>query len=161
MTSVKDKEVTSPDLSTRPWRVTVERDMAAPPSVLYLALTEQIEQWFARPGSILMRPLVNEPFFFETLHENTRQPHYGRFLRLEKNSLVELTWVTGPLGTRGAETIVTVELAPRGTGTHLRLTHRGFPDEESRDTHADAWPLVLDVLDKAFASEKRQQGKAA
>ncbi len=156
-----DIDVTRPDLSARPWQLIVERDMAAPPSVLYLAWTEQIDQWFARPGSILMRPHVNEPFFFETLHENIRQPHYGRFLRLEKDSLVELTWVTGPSGTRGAETVVTIELLPKGTGTHLRLTHAGFADEESRDVHAEAWPLVLDVLDKAFLSEEKQRGKAA
>ncbi len=156
-----DIDVTRPDLSMRPWQVIVEREMAAPPSVLYLAWTEQIGQWFARPGSVLMRPLVNEPFFFETLHENIRQPHYGRFLRLEKDSLVELTWVTGASGTRGAETVVTISLTPREAGTHLRLTHAGFADEESRDIHAEAWPLVLDALDKAFASEERQQGKAA
>jgi uncharacterized protein YndB with AHSA1/START domain len=141
--------------------VIVERDMAAPPSMLYLAWTERLDQWFALRGSVLMRPLVNEPFFFETLHEETRQPHYGRFLRLEKDSLIELTWVTGPSGTRGAETVVTIELIPKGTGSHLRLTHAGFADEEARDIHAEAWPLVLDVLDNAFPNVERQQGKAA
>lgn len=150
-----DSNVTRPDLSTRPWQVTVERDMAAPPSVLYLAWTERIDQWFAQPGTVLMQPMVNEPFFFETLHENIRQPHYGRFLRLEKDSLIELTWITGPSGTRGAETVVTIELIPKGTGSRLRLTHAGFADEEARDIHAEAWPLVLDVLDKAFASEEK------
>jgi uncharacterized protein YndB with AHSA1/START domain len=129
--------------------------MAAPPSVLYLAWTERIDQWFAQPSTVLMRPMVNEPFFFETLHEETRQPRYGRFLRLEKDSLIELTWVTGPSGTRGAETVVTIELIPKGTGSHLRLTHAGFADEEARDIHAEAWPLVLDVLDKAFATEEK------
>ncbi len=156
----QDSNVMRPDLSTRPWRVTVERDMMASTSVLYLAWTEQIDRWFACPGSVLMRSAVNEPFFFETLHENIRQPHYGRFLRLEKDSLVELTWVTGPPGTRGAETVVTIELATKGTGSHLRLTHAGFPDEESRDKHAEAWPLVLDALDNAF-SAKESPGKAA
>jgi uncharacterized protein YndB with AHSA1/START domain len=150
-----DIVVTRPDLSTRPWQLIVERDMTAPPSALYLAWTERIDQWFAQPGTVLMRPLANEPFFFETLHEDTRQPHYGRFLRLEKDSLIELTWVTGPSGTRGAETVVTIELTPKGTGSHLRLTHAGFPDEEAQDIHAEAWPLVLDVLDKAFASEEK------
>ncbi len=156
-----DIVVAGPDLSARPWRVTVERDMTAPPSLLFHAWTEGLDRWFARPGSKLIRPHVNEPFFFETLHENTRQPHYGRFLRLEKDSLVELTWVTGPSGTRGTETVVTIELFPKGTGTHLRLTHAGFADEESRDVHAEAWPLVLDVLDKAFVPEEKHRGKAA
>lgn len=144
---------TLPDLSDRPLRLTVERELAASPDVLYRAWTQQLDRWFARPSSVLMEPRVDAPFFFETVHRVTddgpaqRQPHYGRFLRLEIDRLVELTWVTGPLGTRGVETVVTVELTPSGTGTLLRLTHAGFGDQAARDAHEQAWPLVLAQLD--------------
>lgn len=144
---------TLPDLSDRPFQLTVEREMEAPPDVLYRAFTRQLDLWLARPGSVLMAPRVDAPFFFETVHRfedgrpALRQPHYGRFLRLEVDRLVELTWVTGPLGTRGAETVVTVELTPRGTGTLLHLTHAGFPDQAARDGHEQAWPFVLAHLD--------------
>ena len=98
-----------------------------------------------------MKPQVNSTYFFEARFEGERHPHYGRFLELKTDRLVKMTWVTAK-GTQGVETVLTVEFIPTGTGTLVRLIHEGFPDEQSRDGHQEAWPMGLEMLEKALST---------
>jgi uncharacterized protein YndB with AHSA1/START domain len=127
--------------------------MRASPRAIYKAWTEQFERWFAASGTVRMRPEIDAPFFFETHYDGGRHPHYGRFLNLKQDRLVELTWVTGSAGTEGAETVVSVEIVPHGSGSHVRLTHAGFPNQESMKRHDKAWVEVLAQQDKALSGE--------
>lgn len=149
--------VTIPDLTDRPYGFNVERIMSSPPEVLFEAWTEKFDEWFAAPGTLSMKAEVNSVFFFETVFkldeksEIQRHPHYGRFLQIVPNRLIEFTWLTGAGGTGGAETVVTVELTAHQNGTLLTLSHKGFPDEESKNRHDSAWEMILEHLDQKMS----------
>ncbi|MFE1596651.1 SRPBCC domain-containing protein [Nocardia sp. NPDC058705] len=141
-----DQQVRPPDLSTRPHELTVERVMTAQPSLLYAAWTQGLDLWLAVPGSVLMRPAVNEPLYFDTGSDDKRNPHYGRILLLEQNRRVEFTWVTA--ATDGVETVVAAEFLKQPRGIRLRLRHCGFPTAAIRDLHQQVWPDKLERLDE-------------
>lgn len=143
-----------PDLTERPFACKAERFFPFTRTTLYHAWTQGLDSWFAAKGSLMMNVRVNEAFYFETVFkpeqakEPTRHPHYGRFLDLVENQLIEMTWVTGDGGTEGAETILRLELHEGDGNTLLKLSHTGFKSENSRNIHEYAWSYVLDQLEK-------------
>lgn len=141
-------EVVRPDPTA--FAMSAERSMRAVPAVLYRAWTQEFDRWFAAPGTLLMQPRINVPFFFETRHLGARHAHYGRFVHLEAERLIEMTWVTAA-GTAGCETVVRVELQAHGGGSRLRLAHVGFPDAALCERHREAWPVVLAHQDEVYA----------
>lgn len=136
-----------PDLSGHAHALTVERDMVAEPGAIYRAWTVEIDRWLAAPDRILMRAEVGVPFYFETIFNARRYHHYGRFLVLEADRKVVLTWLTGPSGTSGAETVLSLDLKPAGSGTHARLTQAGFLTDKAAREHEHAWHVGLRNLD--------------
>lgn len=124
----------------------VKKFLNSQPARLYRAWTEQFDQWFAMEGTLLNWCQVGMPYSFATEFDGDRHPHHGRCLRLENNTLLELTWVTGDPGTKGAETTVTVEFSAAKGGTEVSLSHAGFADVDSMNGHKEAWPQVLDHL---------------
>ena len=77
---------------------------------------------------MIPNPVVDGLFDWLVKHEGRTWPHYGRFLRLERPRLVEYTWMSE--GTKGAESIVTLTMEPRGGETEVTLRHSGVPDDE-------------------------------
>ncbi|HEX3796402.1 MAG TPA: SRPBCC domain-containing protein [Acidimicrobiales bacterium] len=141
------EDVAGPDRSC-----IVEVTLEATPEAIYRTWTERFDTWFASPDAITMDPRVGQPYWFEVVHEGARHPHYGRFLALEPGELIKQTWVSGPNGTDGAETVVTVMLRPEGAGTHVVLTHSGFLSESAAQGHGNSWSAILRHLDDAITS---------
>ncbi len=143
------------------YALTISRTSPLPATTLYRAWTTGWDTWFAESDSARVKAVVGEPFFFEVAQrftdgrEPVRHPHYGRFLRLEPNALVSLTWVTGVGGTGGAETTLIVHLdAIAGDFTRVTLTHAGFATSESRDAHEAAWPMILARQDATLQARR-------
>lgn len=143
-----------PDLSSRPLRVTCESTVNARSEAVFTAWTTRFDTWFAQAGTLALVPAPGRPYFFYNRNDWGRHPHYGRFLDLKENQLIEMTWITGngnAEGTEGAETVLRIELAPRGEATGVRLTHSGFVSEKSRASHEENWPLAIEILNEALS----------
>jgi uncharacterized glyoxalase superfamily protein PhnB len=106
--------------------------------------------WLASPDSVHLTRRVGAAFAFDVVvpgaagAPDRRYPHYGRFRTLTPPSSVQFTWVSGPSGTGGVETLVTVALeAVDAAVTRCTLRHEGFATAESCDRHASAWSGML------------------
>ena len=63
-----------PDLSMRPFQLTVERRLSVSARALFKAWTQEFDRWFAAPGTVLMKPQVDCPFYFAAQFEGKLHP---------------------------------------------------------------------------------------
>lgn len=107
--------------------------------------------WFGGER-VIVNPVVDGLFYLAAKHEGRIWPHYGRFLRLERPRVVEYTWMSE--GTKGAESIVTLTMEPRGSETEVTLRHSGVPDDEMGRRHKDGWTWILNTLAEGLAARR-------
>ena len=68
----------------------------------------------------------------------------GTYVQIDRPRKLVFTW-TGPL-TNNVNTLVTVELTPRGDETDLVLTHERLPNSSIVEGHTKGWGHILDHL---------------
>jgi uncharacterized protein YndB with AHSA1/START domain len=107
--------------------------------------------WFGS-DRVILNPVVDGLFYLAVKHEGRTWPHYGRFLQIDRPRVIEYTWMSE--GTKGAESIVTVTMEPRGEHTEVTLRHSGVPDDEMGHKHRDGWAWVLSALAEAITSRR-------
>lgn len=73
----------------------------------------------------------------------------GTWLEIDRPRKLVFTWM-GPL-TNHVNTLVTVELHPRGDETDLVLTHERLPTTAIVEGHTRGWGHILDHLAEALA----------
>jgi uncharacterized protein YndB with AHSA1/START domain len=134
--------------------ITVSRTISASPENVFDVWMDAKSPggpWFGS-DRVILNPIVDGLFYLAVKHEGRTWPHYGRFLQIDRPRVVEYTWMSE--GTKGAESIVTVTLEPRGEQTEVTLLHSGVPDDEMGRKHKDGWAWVLSALAESLASRR-------
>jgi len=75
----------------------------------------------------------------------------GIYVQIDRPRKLVFTWI-GPL-TNNVNTLVTVELSPRGDETDLVLTHERLPTAAIVEGHTMGWGHILDHLADAVAKD--------
>jgi len=75
----------------------------------------------------------------------------GTYVQVDRPRKLVFTWI-GPL-TNNVNTLVTVELNPRGDETDLVLTHERLPTLAIIEGHTKGWGHILDHLADAAAKD--------
>ena len=126
--------------------LTIERDFAADPERVWRALTDsrELAGWFWPPRlAAAVETDTREGGEYRIASEAGGMAVSGEYRSVDRPGVLVFTWRWDG---EDDETLVTVELTPIAAGTHLRLTHDGFPSAEARDEHAQGWQDCLERL---------------
>jgi uncharacterized protein YndB with AHSA1/START domain len=149
----------APPKAEEPLVLRLSRRLPAPRELVFRALTEPAElaRWWgpagftvpectldARPGGA-WRTVMRSP-------EGRDHIVSGVYREIRPPTRLVLTWAWETEGTRGHETLVTIELHEQGEATLLELHHELFESERSRDQHRHGWSSCFDCLEQALAA---------
>lgn len=130
------------------FRADLARRYDHPPAKVFAAWTDaaKAKSWLATGGDVVMHPTVGDLFYVNMIYGGNKYPHYGRYLRVDRDERLEFTWVSE--GTHGKESVVTVTFKAVGKGTEVSLAHEGLPDEKNAKDHEGGWTELVEALAK-------------
>ena len=130
-----------------------ERDIAAPPEVVWACVTDPAELvgWLCTGAEVDLRP----GGAITWTHEDGRTVA-GHVLEVVPHHRLSFTygWTDGWLGVPAGSTTVELTLEPVADGTRLRLVHRDLELEAER-RHRQGWAHFLDLLPEHISRRTR------
>ena len=137
------------------------RRLTAPPERVFDAWLDpgKIRTWIVGPSPasevtrVVVEPQVGGTFSFVVVRDGREMEHLGGYVEIQRPRRLSFTWgvvdgrdLSGVRPVVGsASTLVTLDFAPAGTGTELRLTHEGVPDDAAARTE-DGWSKMIQAL---------------
>jgi len=138
--------------------IVIRKMIAATPEEVFEAWTdpESVRHWMR--GRADMQESVAEldvrpggAFRITMKGKNRNYVHTGQYRVVEPPSRLVFTWISE--GTHQQETLVTVELKPRGRECELTLTHEKLPGKDAASSHEQGWNHIAELLARHFAKE--------
>ncbi len=84
--------------------------------------------------------------------DGTRYPVSGIYRVIDRPNRLVMSWAwENEDGSPGTDTEVELTFTAAGSGTHLKLAHRGLPTPEELASHRDGWSSSLNDLERLFA----------
>lgn len=131
----------------RPDRLVVRKVIPASREEVFAAWIdpESIRHWMC-PGDTLtaeaqLDPRVGGMNRIVMKSQTSAVDHTGEYLVVDPPSKLVFTWMS-----KGTDTIVTVELFPRGDQCELVLTHERFPNADAVQRRRGGWSQIVDRL---------------
>lgn len=135
--------------------VRVERDIEAPPQLVYDAWTDpdSLRLWMAPDpmsvGDAACDVRVGGAFKIVMIDASGAIEHYGVYEELDPPNRIVFTWNAEHLGDNATRVIVS--FTALGAGTRMLIEHELLPVEQ-RDGHRSGWTSIAAKLARALAS---------
>src|SRR5262249_43353996 len=140
--------------ATPPPVIRITKLLPATPEVVFAAWTDpaSLKEWMC-PGTVTSATAtldlrVGGRFQIVMHRETSDALHVGEYREISPPTRLVFTWQSD--GTLQQETLVTIELLPRGKQTELVLVHELFPNKQSASQHQDGWQDIVEKLSSYF-----------
>ena len=130
--------------------IRITKLLPATPEDVFAAWTDPVSltEWMCPEdltvASVTLDLRVGGKFQLVMRGENRDIVHVGEYREIHPPKRLVFTWKSA--ATLQQETLVTVELSPKGEQTELVLVHELFPNEHSAAQHKNGWQSIVEKL---------------